>query len=60
VTWWPQVGIGAFGGTIENKWERRDVVVYRTEVLEALRQITGQQYGFDAAEWLRWYEEQKP
>lgn len=38
----------------------RDVTVFRTEVLEALKAITGQNFGFDAAAWRRWYEEQNP
>ncbi len=59
VIWCPQVGIGAFGGSIDNTRVRREVTVYRTEVLEALRHITGQRFGFDAADWLRWYEEQR-
>lgn len=32
------------------------VTVYRTEVREALRQITGQDFGFDRDEWRRWYK----
>lgn len=38
----------------------REVTVYRTEVLEALRQITGVDFGFDADAWSRWYEDHKP
>ncbi len=34
-----------------------DVTVFRTEVMEALKAITGQNFGFEAAEWRRWYEE---
>jgi hypothetical protein len=37
----------------------REVKVFRTEVLEALRQITGTDFGFDADAWSRWYEEHK-
>jgi len=37
----------------------RQVTVHRTEVLEALRRITGQDFGFDRDAWARWYEEQQ-
>jgi hypothetical protein len=37
----------------------RDVTVFRTEVLEALRTITGQDFGFEHAAWRRWYEERR-
>jgi hypothetical protein len=37
----------------------RQVTVQRTEVLEALRRITGQDFGFDQDAWARWYEEQQ-
>ncbi len=37
----------------------RQVTVYRTEVLEALRQITGQDFGFDQQRWRNWYLEQQ-
>lgn len=57
----PSVGVafnpGAFAPTT---LEERDVTVFRTEVLEALRAITGQDFGFDAEAWRRWYEEQTP
>jgi hypothetical protein len=29
-------------------------------VLEALKQITGQNFGFEREQWRRWYEENKP
>lgn len=45
---------------VDREFQRRNVTVFRTEVLEALRSITGQSFGFDAAEWRRWYEEQQP
>ena len=48
-------------GVIEtNCFERRNVTVFRTDVLEALKAITGQNHGFDAAAWRRWYQEQTP
>lgn len=40
--------------------ELRQVTVLRTEVMEALKAITGENFGFDATAWSRWYEEQKP
>ena len=45
---------------IDREYQARQVTVYRTEVLEALRSITGQTFGFDADEWRRWYQEQLP
>jgi hypothetical protein len=45
---------------IRTEWQMRDVTVYRTEVLEALKEITGQNFGFDSTEWRRWYEEHQP
>lgn len=45
---------------VDRDYQYRHVTVYRTEVLEALRGITGQNFGFDAADWRRWYEEQQP
>ncbi|MEP0845601.1 MAG: HEAT repeat domain-containing protein [Phycisphaerae bacterium] len=57
----PSIGVafnpGAFAATT---LEERDVTVFRTEVLEALRAITGKDFGFDAEAWRRWYEEQAP
>ena len=41
------------------KLERRNVTVYRTEVLESLKLITGRNFGFEPDQWQRWYEEQK-
>ncbi len=37
----------------------RWVTVYRTEVLEALRRLTGQDFGFEREPWQRWYEARK-
>jgi hypothetical protein len=42
---------------LENRWTYRRVTVYRTEVLQALRQITGQDFGFDREAWWRWLGE---
>jgi hypothetical protein len=59
---YPHIGVAAassyvFGPT---SYERRTVTVFRTEVLEALKQITGENFGFDEAAWRRWHEEQRP
>lgn len=35
------------------------VTVFRTEVREALHKITGEDFGFDGAAWMRWYEENR-
>lgn len=62
VKYLPQIGYGAAGGAVfgPTEWQVRDVTMYRTEVLEALRSITGQEFGFDEEAWSRWYEEQTP
>jgi hypothetical protein len=46
--------------SIHNEWRRRRIEVKRTQVLEALRKLTGQNLGFDADEWMRWYEQKVP
>jgi hypothetical protein len=57
----PQVGIfdSATNITVENVFRVRNVTVYRTEVLEALKALTGQNFGFDAKAWRTWYEEHR-
>lgn len=60
-TYRPRVSVaipGVFVST-ETEWQLRDVTVFRSEVLEALKAITGQNFGFDEAAWRRWLEEQK-
>ena len=59
----PVLGLPALGTGlvfVNREYQLRNVTVFRTEVMEALKQITGQNFGFDAAEWRRWYEEQFP
>lgn len=58
----PSTGIAVAGDLlrVQTELELREVVVFRTEVLEALRSITGQNLGFDAAQWRRWRQEQQP
>lgn len=53
-------GMTPGGVLLTPQWQERDVTVYRTAVLEALKAITGQNFGFEAAAWRRWYEEQSP
>jgi hypothetical protein len=62
VAYSPQVGVVATGVSlgVSSTIQERDVTVYRSEVLDALRLITGEDFGFDEAAWRRWYEEQKP
>lgn len=62
VAYVPRIGVAAAGAFInpETRYEARDVTVYRTEALEALKQITGQNFGFDETAWRRWNQEQKP
>jgi hypothetical protein len=45
---------------VHNEWRRRTVTQKRTEVLEALRKLTGENLGFDTDEWMAWYEQQFP
>jgi hypothetical protein len=59
----PMIGIASIGiglVSVQHEYQMRDVIVFRTEVLEALRKITGEDFGFDAADWGRWYQEQQP
>jgi hypothetical protein len=60
----PAMGIGggrtAAGVLIDPRWVKRDVTVYRTVVLEALKTITNQNFGFDDAAWRQWYKEESP
>lgn len=44
---------------VHNALRPRNVTVMRTEVLEALKELTGVDFGFDVAAWRRWYEEQQ-
>lgn len=63
LTYTPQLAVaGSVTSSIfkGSTFEQRDVTVFRTAVLESLRQITGQDFGFDAASWRRWYEETRP
>jgi hypothetical protein len=65
----PQVGVrwGLYNGGLvvgdtgwRPSWQFRYVTVYRTEVLEALKQLTGQNFGFERKQWRRWYQENRP
>lgn len=38
------------------RWTLRDVTVMRTDVLEALKALSGRNYGFDVDAWARWYD----
>lgn len=57
----PTVGYGAAGGFVgsETEMQKRDVTVFRTDVQQALVAITGENFGFEADEWRKWYEEKK-
>lgn len=57
----PRVGVcrGSLSGQWavgENRWAYRRVTVRRTQVLEALKRITGENFGFERDQWHRWYE----
>jgi len=58
----PVIGVARSGTTlsVDTTLERRTVTVFRTEVLEALKTITGVNFGFDPKAWRNWYEEQVP
>lgn len=43
---------------VVNRSVYREVTIYRTEVLEALKQITGENFGFDREAWTRWWTAQ--
>jgi hypothetical protein len=60
VTYRPRVSVAIPGTFVssDTEWQVRDVTVFRTEVLDALKAITGQNFGFDEAAWRRWHEEQ--
>ena len=61
----PEVGVScgtkAWGPVVLDatwtSWELQYVAVLRTEVLEALKRITGQNFGFEREAWRRWYAE---
>lgn len=57
----PEIGVVDYTGgvAVDNVFRLQRVTVYRTEVLEALKQLTGQNFGFEAAEWRTWYEERR-
>jgi hypothetical protein len=55
----PEIGVlhGApyYGDEPRSEWQFRPATVYRTEVLEALKSLTGENFGFERAEWEQWY-----
>ena len=55
----PQIGVVDSRGVVQVEVEQRvhDVTVYRTEVLEALKRLTGQNFGFEHDQWRLWYQE---
>lgn len=57
----PVVGVGTASVFVrlETVMQKRDVTVFRTEVQQALVAITGENFGFEADEWRRWYQENK-
>ena len=54
----PTIALPCWSPMIEPPGPLVEVTVFRTEVLEALRRISGADFGFDQAAWIRWYEEQ--
>ena len=38
----------------------REIGVYRSEVEEALRQLSGRNYKFDVDAWRQWYAQSRP
>lgn len=54
----PEVGVlntSSGFSTLQTRLQRANVIVMRTEVLEALKKITGQNFGFNVGDWTRWY-----
>ena len=45
-------------GYLAPTYEQRWVNEYRTEVLEALKQIPGRNFGFEIDEWRNWYQKE--
>jgi hypothetical protein len=45
---------------VERRRVTRTVTVYRSEVRDALRRLTGVDYGFDTRGWLQWFQENHP
>ncbi len=43
---------------VVNRPVYREVTIYRTEVLEALKQISAENFGFDREAWARWWTAQ--
>lgn len=52
------LGPGSWVGT-DTYYQQTMVSVYRTEVQEALIAISGENFGFDRARWLSWWEANK-
>ncbi|MGE3180736.1 MAG: HEAT repeat domain-containing protein [Phycisphaerae bacterium] len=55
---YPTIGVFDFHSnfsSLQTRLARRNVIVMRTEVLEALKQITGENFGFNLSDWTRWY-----
>ena len=58
----PAIGIDPARAVVlvDSEYAVRNVTVLRSEVREALRNITGKDFGFEEEAWRRWYEEQEP
>lgn len=58
----PQIGVTDATGLVTIQWDKRieTVTVFRTEVRQALVDLTGVDFGFDAAKWQKWYQENAP
>lgn len=55
----PIIGVTSPASRVENVWQMREVTVFRTQVLEALKSLSGANFGFDQDDWQAWYEEHK-
>ncbi|MBN2447715.1 MAG: HEAT repeat domain-containing protein [Phycisphaerae bacterium] len=57
----PDATIGYYyGARREPTLRRKEVTVYYTEVRDALKQLTGKDFGFDKEAWSTWYQAQQP
>ncbi len=55
----PALASGNLSDNVINVRQQQIVTVFRSEVLDALRSITGKDFGFDQNQWAAWLQEQQ-
>lgn len=58
----PAIGVaddGAGFATLTTRFAWRNVTVMRSEVLEALKKLTGENFGFDVQRWTQWFQDER-